>query len=143
MALTGIEKMRRYRNRKMAQGLCCQCSLPLEVGKTYCKDCLSKKKRVNVQLKKTVIRHYGGHCVWPDCDVTDLDILTLDHIANDGFKERFSGVALYQQLVSNGFPENKYQILCFNHQWKKRVMLLRNEEIPVDVRGEDVTVVAA
>lgn len=86
----------------------------------------------NRATKYEVLSHYSTlndpQCVWPDCDVIDLDMLSLDHVNNDGAKDRKkagnSGISLYRKLRLAGFPSG-YQTLCHNHQWKKQLVLLR------------------
>jgi hypothetical protein len=121
-------------------GWCRQCGTGTSVatGRTHCQSCLNKKKRTGQVNKKTVIEHYGGTCCWPRCGNTDMDVLTIDHIFDDGFKERtlsgerLSGNAFYHRVIKQKFPVNAFQVLCWNHQWKKRMMVLRNEPLPTD-----------
>ena len=93
------------------------------------------KKRPQLRLNKKIIvlTHYSPEqelqCSWTDCHVTDIDMLTLDHINNDGKKDRrkgLSGTSLYDYLMRNGFPEG-FQTLCANHQMKKELMRKRNK----------------
>lgn len=87
----------------------------------------------NADIKLAVLTHYGPNgklqCAWPDCSVTDVDMLSLDHINNDGATERNQsrgggGQPLYRKLYLHGFL-NGYQTLCHNHQWKKELMRRR------------------
>jgi hypothetical protein len=89
------------------------------------------KKKSNRKVK--VLTHYGpGHtlkCCWDGCNVSDIDMLSLDHIYNDGAEDRResaggSGDALYRKVEREGFPE-RFQTLCFNHQMKKERNLQR------------------
>ena len=90
-------------------------------------------------IKLLVLTHYGPNhtltCSWPNCDVTDVDMLSIDHIENDGAKHRRAlsgknrgggqgGGKLYVFLKKTGFPTG-YQTLCFNHQFKKELIRLR------------------
>ena len=86
-------------------------------------------------LKLEVLGHYGVHgvarCTWPGCDIHDQDMLTLDHIHGGGTEHRKSGgcnagVILYRKLRHQDYP-NGYQTLCFNHQWKKQMSVLRKD----------------
>lgn len=59
---------------------------------------------------------YGGKCVC--CGEQDIDFLTIDHIKNDGAKERKmmnnqSG-KIYGYLIRHKLQPKKYQILCWN-----------------------------
>lgn len=88
-----------------------------------------------VHIKIEVLSHYGPEgklqCAWPGCLVDDIDMLSLDHVNNDGAKDRNNhrgagGVVLYQRLRRIDFPEG-FQTLCHNHQWKKELMRRRGE----------------
>ena len=81
------------------------------------------------RIKREVLSHYGPcgelRCCWPECGITDIDMLTLDHINDDGAKDRKerkkSGTYLYVELRKLNFPLG-YQTLCANHNWKKECM---------------------
>ena len=69
---------------------------------------------------------YGGVC---PCGESDIACLTIDHINDDGATERKKmgyrnksggGEPMYRWLRRFGFPRDKYQLLCFNCQWKKK-----------------------
>lgn len=53
--------------------------------------------------------------------------MTLDHINNDGFKEKKkggkgSGIRFYEYLYANNFPrKDELQILCMNCNFGKRM----------------------
>lgn len=105
-----------------------------------CKECIQllyraentehKQKRHCrlLNIKKTVLSFYGKnqtlHCNWPCCDEIDIDVLTLDHIKNDGYKDRHGNKGaskLYAKLIREQFPEG-FQTLCANHQLKKEIL---------------------
>lgn len=81
------------------------------------KDQVSKYyKGRNFKLKQQVFEHYGNKCVC--CGEEELVFLTLDHINNDGNKERLTlkskgGASFYRWVIKNNYP-NRYQILCWN-----------------------------
>jgi hypothetical protein len=101
-----------------------------------------------VQVKIEVLSHYGPQrklqCAWPDCEVTDIDMLSLDHINNDGAAERQNGhrggggFVTYQRVRKAGFPDG-YQTLCHNHQWKKELMRRREQREKRKKEKTDVT----
>ncbi len=133
-----MEKTRnaRFYEKRKGTGRCAGCSNTEDIGKmTYCSLCKEKRSRRaqkrNQRLKQVVIGHYGNKCAWAGCGITDLDMLSIDHLEDDGAREkevyRSAGFNFYRYVVKNEFPEGKYQVLCFNHQWKKRMMGLRNE----------------
>jgi hypothetical protein len=83
-------------------------------------------------LKNEVLTYYGPNhvlqCTF--CDVIDIDMLTLDHVNNDGCADRrgkpyFAGIQFYRKLRQEGFPPG-YQTLCANHQLKKEILRRRN-----------------
>lgn len=85
-----------------------------------------KTEAHNAQRKTEVLTRYGKNgtllCCWEGCEVCDPDMLSIDHINNDGSKDRNTrrtGNSLYLSLEKDGYPEG-FQTLCHNHQWKKR-----------------------
>ena len=92
--------------------------------------------RIWEPLKREVLTHYSAgmilKCSWSDCCVADLDMLTLDHVNDDGYKHtipgrksRLCGRALYNRLKQERYPEG-FQTLCWNHQWKKRLLSIHS-----------------
>jgi hypothetical protein len=99
------------------------------------------RKRNNLQIrerytrhKKEVFNHYGGKCRWPGCKVTDVDGLTIDHILNDGYKDRSMKSVFYKYIIDQKFP-NIYQVLCGTHQWVKERRRRRGDAVPKIVRS--------
>ena len=80
----------------------------------------------NEKVKLKILTHYGkgGNlmCCWRNCTISDIDMLSLDHVLDNGAEERRSGLKggqhLYARLLRENFP-NGFQTLCFNHQFKK------------------------
>lgn len=76
------------------------------------------------KIKLEVLIHYSGNpprCVC--CGETHSIFLTIDHIKDDGAKQRKelnlkSGYLFYKWLIKNNFPEG-YQVLCFNCNYAK------------------------
>jgi len=103
-------------------------------GIRHCRTCANSRhteKRVKTKLE--VLSHYGPdgrlQCSWPDCTVIDVDLLSIDHINDDGHVHRKenrnnAGHIFYLWLKNNMFPTG-YQTLCYNHQWKKELMRRR------------------
>ena len=88
-------------------------------------------------IKVEVMKHYGvegrSQCCFPGCTVCDIDMLTLDHIDNNGAADRkirknAGGVVWYAQLKRNKFPIG-LQTLCANHNLKKEVVKQRNKNV--------------
>jgi hypothetical protein len=85
-------------------------------GKEYAKE---YQKKYTELYKKQVYDHYGWKCAC--CGETLISFLTLDHVDNDGFKERHLNVVyIYKKIIKENFPDN-YQILCMNCNWSKRI----------------------
>lgn len=119
----------------------------------YCRTCVSEKqaanrakrlshkpsqrkydKTRNVELKHEALSHYSKGS--PICanpfklhseDVTDTDVLTIDHINGGGCVEqyengrRIGGSAFYAKLKRENYPDG-FQVLCGNCQMKKRIL---------------------
>ena len=83
------------------------------------------------EAKLETLTHYGPEgklqCCWPDCGITDIDMLTLDHLHNNGAEDRrkFGKSTPYKRLRKDGFPEG-FQTLCGSHQLKKALILARS-----------------
>ncbi len=77
----------------------------------------------NTEYKKTCVEKYGIDSGCVCCGIKELSFLSMDHIKDDGFKNRDKhglGKHLYRMLVREGFPPG-FQTLCFNCQWGKRL----------------------
>lgn len=86
--------------------------------KTYYK---TKQKQLRVAYKKwhnaikeEVFNAYGNRCVC--CGETKKEFLTIDHINNDGreHREKVGAQGVYLDIKKQGFPKDKYRILCMN-----------------------------
>jgi hypothetical protein len=66
-------------------------------------------------LKEVVYNHYGNKCAC--CGETTEEFLTIDHINNDGAKQRKvigrKMQNMYLWIIGNDFPD-EFQILCWN-----------------------------
>ena len=70
----------------------------------------------------------GGKLSCKQCGYDIYEVLELDHLDNDGAKERKkikSNVTFYQQIIKNNFPP-KYQVLCKNCNWLKYRKIKKN-----------------
>lgn len=77
-------------------------------------------REYNKCLKAMVYEAYGNACAC--CGETEEVFLGVDHIAGDGAEHRKTvkpGVALYRVIRNEGFPKDKYQLLCRNCNWSK------------------------
>lgn len=74
------------------------------------------------KLFNQILDHYGHKCNCPKCLETNMKLLTVDHINNDGAKHRRDlgkgnkTINLYRYIIENNFP-SEFQILCHNCNW--------------------------
>src|ERR1039458_4604269 len=79
----------------------------------------ARARRNTRKRKIEVLTHYGKNdslqCCWYGCQVTDIDMLTLDHKRNDGAQHRreIGTSNTYTWVKKLGFPEG-FQTLCWN-----------------------------
>jgi len=76
-------------------------------------------KKYKARLKAEVIAAYGSKCAC--CGEKVEGLLAIDHINNDGKEHRkqVPGHSLYLWLKNNGFPKDKFQLLCVSCNWGK------------------------
>ena len=97
--------------------------------KHYRKDPSKHHKAVDKARKKVridMIAAYGGKCA--RCGISDVDVLAIDHIYNNGAEDRRNhlyGYNLYRQLKKLGWPKDEFQLLCKNCNWKKHLENIR------------------
>ena len=116
--------MNKRQNRKKL-GLCYSCNRPILRG-VLCEYHINYSKingrKLYLDLKRKVFDHYGNKCTCCDEDV--LQFLSIDHVNNDGNKQRRSvatnGItrggytrAILKSIVDNEFPSS-YRLLCHN-----------------------------
>lgn len=90
-----------------------------------CRECFNERTREHWRkYRKLVFDHYGWVCKC--CGETMTEFMSLDHINNDGHHDKNpggskkSGKELYLLVVKQNFPP-KYQTLCMNCNWGKKV----------------------
>lgn len=104
--------------------------------KYYAKVMREKTRRLNAQAKLEVLEYYGKgnkvKCCWRGCQVVDPDMLTLDHILNNGAGNRKGfrqgGLGMRKTLRRLNWPDT-FQTLCWNHQWKKEIQHRRENRL--------------
>jgi hypothetical protein len=87
-------------------------------------------------LKIRVLTHYGKgkqlKCSYHGCQVTDPDLLSLDHkngVTKADRQEsgrRRAGSSLHKWVEARGYPKG-FATLCYNHQMKKELLLRRKQ----------------
>jgi hypothetical protein len=75
-----------------------------------------------LDIRREMITAYGGKCVV--CGITDSRVLDIDHIDNNGAKERRQGMRgwqFYRWLRKHNYPKDNFQLLCRNCNWIKEI----------------------
>ncbi len=135
------------------------CSLGV---KALCKKCAAKrmqksrakpeskhkenKRKSDQRLRTRILEAYGNRCAI--CGITHKEFLALDHIDNDGAEhkrllsggKRFAdGYTVYRDVAKQGYPKDKYQLLCHNcnvvKQTHKYNPIIRDNEIKAITEG--------
>ena len=130
------ELMKKYKEQK----ICPKCKNPTDGKTIYCSECRKEKNLIHNRVlekykeeynkkqreyqrkyrkrdKLKLFIHYSGNpprCQC--CGEQHIEFLTIDHINNDGVKDRKKGLIghnLYDWLIKNNYPEG-YRILCYN-----------------------------
>lgn len=73
-------------------------------------------------LRTQILIEYGGACKC--CGETVPDFLCVDHIFDDGAAHRREvghSSSFYKWLKKNKFPKDRFQLLCWNCNYAKRV----------------------
>lgn len=92
------------------------------------------KKQEQYRLKDFVFRYYSqSEPCCAQCGINDIDMLTIDHINDDGAEMRrasgkgvhFCGNNFYRWLKKMGFPKG-FQVLCANCNLKKEITRRRD-----------------
>lgn len=108
-----------------------------KILKCWCRECwrlhYNDKARIQARerhaaRKAKALSEYGTVC--QRCGISDPDVLTIDHINNDGASHRkelqasqnskIGSSKVYQWLEKNGYP-NGFTVLCFNCNIKKHL----------------------
>jgi hypothetical protein len=133
-----ITKDAKYqRNRRKifnAKGFCTTCFLNKRLkGRRSCITCLEwdrKRMRLRcIRIRTETLSKYGKGrkllCCARGCKISNIYMLTLDHIKDNGKQERLEtgklGWLFYEWLRRRGYPSG-YQTLCANHQFLKEAM---------------------
>ena len=87
---------------------------------------MQQSKARRDKYRAEMIEAYGGKCVC--CGETEPAFLTVDHIHNDGSEHRKrkrgagSGFSLALELKKQGWPKDRYQLLCMNCNMAKGML---------------------
>ena len=93
-----------------------------------CKKCHSIETEQRRQRETSIVLHIisNGRMTCKDCGEDDYDLLTIDHIYGGGGVERKNlGSPSLQYLASHleTMDLSKYEIICWNCQYKRRMVL--------------------
>jgi hypothetical protein len=87
------------------------------------KEIYAQRIRLTTQKRTTIIEKLGGKCT--RCGFTDIRALNIDHINDDGAKERigYNNRMFYDKLLKMTDEElfSRYQVLCANCNSIKRL----------------------
>lgn len=85
--------------------------------KHTCKQCIQKQYRV--KLKLDMIKALGSICEC--CKESNPYFLAMDHRNNDSniHREKLAAHQCIAEARAEGFPKNKYQLLCMNCNFAK------------------------
>lgn len=92
------------------------------------RDKLNALQRLRArQNRELVIAGYGSVCEC--CKESNQRFLTIDHIFNDGYRDKQSTYknpgTLHTWLIKQGFPKDRFRLLCFNcncgRQWNNGI----------------------
>lgn len=80
--------------------------------RSECRTCRALVERLT--LRAAILGAYGCKCAC--CGESHPYFLTLDHINNDGNvdRETLKDHQIYAKAKREGFPKDKYQLLCWN-----------------------------
>lgn len=88
----------------------------IEYARTYYAENRDRWKAASRTLRQQVLTEYGGACRC--CGERTPEFLGIDHIYNDGEAHRRElagyGRSIYRWLKMNGFPKDRFQLLCHN-----------------------------
>jgi hypothetical protein len=87
----------------------------------YNKKHTAYAKRFRAKLKAKILEAYGAVCVC--CGESMPEFLTPDHINGGGSQhlKRRGTQGIYLDIIKEGFPKDKYRILCMNCNWGRSV----------------------
>ena len=76
-----------------------------------------KIRELSKKYKLEVIEKLGGKCAC--CKIKYFEFLCIHHRKGDGWKHRMKlkgkrGMAMYRDIIRQGCPKSKYQLLCWN-----------------------------
>lgn len=138
MAFSKLAWQQQVRKERRERRVCVECGGGASLVTYYCPQCQGhrntrirnskwwlteqgrKKNRAAVtkhrqRLRRKVMMGYGGQCNC--CGEDEYLFLELDHVNNDGAKDRgkcrYHTVQFFARIIRENFPD-RYQVLCSN-----------------------------
>lgn len=110
--------------KNRAKGLCACGGVTVSKRKARCQKCIDSHKRYRDALREEMLIAYGHKCQCPGgCNITEEEFLCLDHIFDDGHEHRKrvgKTHGTYRFLKKNGWPKDRYRLLCHNCNQSKQ-----------------------
>lgn len=122
-----------FRQYRKDLGLCLHCDNPSKTEN--CKECLKKISERHKAIRNIVLEKYGNKCAC--CGETEKVFLCMDHINNDGGKQRredTSSTRIYNWIKSHDYPKT-FQILCWNCNAAKHLLGVCPHQNPTKDNG--------
>lgn len=112
------------KNKQTKSGRNCWCKkCVIEYGKKYKilnKEKVSIKNKINWNnIKINIYNLLGNKCNC--CGEKEINFLQIDHINNDGFKERHINKHIVQYFEHIKNNRSNFQLLCANCNWGKKM----------------------
>lgn len=98
------------------EGICFKCGNLAE--RRWCADCHAqrqqRRRELDYQVRIRVLEAYGNVCEC--CGEAHPNFLSIDHIYGraDDHPAKLSGGAMTRWIARQGFPKDKYRLLCHN-----------------------------
>ena len=127
-------RTKRYRDKRLSEGLCWKCRKPLDKDRKICIVCREEEAHQRLLLKLECLAHYGNKCVC--CGESNSVFLCFDHKDGKGAEHRrsiyphrpnggrgngASGVVMQFWIRKHNYPDI-FQILCFNCNSAKHIL---------------------
>ena len=119
-----------YHNRNQSGGFQYECKKCHYISNKKCPSFQNKEEEYQ-KMRRKILEFYSAippKCSKCGCDI--YEVLELDHINNDGAKERKwrkNSTSFYYWIKKNNFPD-KYQVLCKNCSWLKFYNYKKNRD---------------
>lgn len=114
-----VHRVQIRRRRLRSAGLCIRCGRRRDGRWLHCSSCRmygrKVKRRFGIRLRQALLSRFGSRCRC--CHETEPAFLTLDHVRDDGNKDRRDGgnaYSLYRRILTGREDLARFQLLCWN-----------------------------